>query len=119
MYGLDLRAIALGPQAYGCRRVLALVRGIPAPEPAWTTAHELGAQQLEATFEVVRTALAHMRMVADDKSRNRIKVPSPLRVPRPWDPPAEVLPVLDPEQFPPRMRVSSGASFARSILGGR
>jgi hypothetical protein len=118
-----LRACCYGAQPLGARRLLALVRHLPAAavmrDPvAWTTSDELGAAAIETTFEIVRTLHAVMQMWADPKSRSRIVIPKPLRIPRPHDERAVEAPPPK-QQWPPVLNVSSGRELVGKLVKGK
>ena len=117
-----MRDCVYGARPLGARRLLVLVRHLPADASSrdpvtWTQERELAAAQIETTFEVVRTLHALMRMWADDRSRSRIVIPKPLHVPRPHD---RVEPEVKPAkaEWPPVLRIS-GRELAQRLVAKR
>lgn len=82
----------------------------------WTTSDELGAAGIETTFEIVRTLHAVMQMWADPKSRSRIVIPKPLRIPRPHDRAVEEPPPK--QQWPPVLNARSGRELVGKLVKG-
>lgn len=121
-YGLDLRDCCYGAHPLGARRLLVLVRHLPAEAASrdpieWTVERELAASGIETTFEIVRVLHGVMRMWADDKSRKRIVIPAPLRVPRPHERSApEAKPAK--AEWPPRLRIT-GRELAQRLVAKR